>query len=301
MKYNKQALSISNQVVQLKKRGLKFNDDAFAKKVLSRISYYRLRAYTFPFQDNTNPEHPFITEIDFETIISLYSFDAKLRVLVFEAIEKIEIALRTQIIYQFSMTHGSHWQTDPTLYRDVARFASHLDTLNKEIDRSDETFISHYNDTYTSPSQPPSWMSLEVASMGTLSKIYQNLRKSDEKERVAKYFGLPNVNVMENWMFCFSTLRNICAHHGRLWNRRVTSQPTLPYNTTNTFFKKEEINTVYPNKLYATLCCMRYMLREIDAEYEFHTNVKSLMDDCVFNQEKEMGFIENWKSHPIWI
>ena len=300
MKYNKLPISITNQVTKLKERGLELNDDAFAKKVLSRISYYRLRAYTFPFQDNNDPDHPFIQKIDFETIVSLYNFDSKLRILAFEAIEKIEIALRTQIIYQFAMSHGSHWQTDPNLYRDVARFASHLETLNKEISRSDETFISHYNSKYSSPSQPPSWMSLEVASMGTLSKIYQNLRKSDEKERVAKYFGLPNINVMENWMFCFSTLRNICAHHGRLWNRRLTSIPTLPYNTSNSFFSKLELKSIYTNKLYATLCCMRYILREIDVENDFHIKIKELMDKAVFNQEKEMGFVENWRDHPIW-
>ncbi len=85
MKYTKQAVSIPDQVNKLKGQGLRFQDKNYGRKVLSRISYYRLRAYTYPFQDNEDPNHPFIKDVDFETIISLYRFDQKLRVLVFDA------------------------------------------------------------------------------------------------------------------------------------------------------------------------------------------------------------------------
>ena len=205
MRYNKKPISFQTQVAQLKAKGLSFDNEQNAETTLSRISYYRLRAYTYPFQDNTVSNHPFIIPVSFEEIIALYRFDSELRVLVFDAIEKIEIALRTQIIYQLAMSYGSHWQTDPNLYRDTARFTKHLGSLQGEIDRSDETFIEHYNNKYSTPSQPPSWMSLEVASMGTLSKIYQNLKKGPEKQAVADSFGLPEINIMENWMFCFSS------------------------------------------------------------------------------------------------
>ena len=300
MKYNKQPVSIANQVIKLKERGLQFKDESLAEKVLSRINYYRLRAYTFPFQNNIDTEHKFKDKIDFDTIIDLYKFDSNLRSLMFEAIEKVEIAFRTQIIYQFSMVHGSHWQTNPNLYKDVARFASHLEALNKEISCSEETFIRHYKAKYTDPSQPPSWMSLEVASMSILSKMYQNLKSGPEKEAVFKSFGLPNVKVMENWMFCFSTIRNICAHHGRLWNRRLSSLPLLPYNTQNIFFNKEEVKKIYPNKLYATLCCLRYILKEIEIESDFSEKVKILMGKCPLSQQKEMGFVLNWRKHSVW-
>lgn len=300
MKYNKPTVSFADQIVKLKGRGLKFQDEASAKHTLSRISFYRLRAYTYPFQDNKNSNHPFTSEIDFETIIKLYKFDRKLRLVVFDAIEKIEIALRTQIIYHFAIRHGSHWQLDPSLFRDTARFSTHLATLQKEVDRSDETFIKHYKKKYTKPTQPPSWMSLEVASMGTLSKIYQNLKKGAEKQTVSDNFGLPDFTFLENWMFCFSSLRNICAHHGRLWNRRLSAIPKLPYNTNNQFLSKAEIGSLYANKIYATLCCINYMITEIDSEHKFKIKLKKLMKDCPLNQEKDMGFPKDWNNHAFW-
>lgn len=300
MRYSKPAISLQKQVASLKAKGLSFINEQEAETTLSRISYYRLRAYTYPFQDNTVPMHPFIVSITFEEIIALYRFDRALRVLVFDAIEKIEIALRTQIIYHFAMTYGSHWQTDPNLYRDTALFTKHLGNLQVEVDRSEETFIKHYKAKYTSPSQPPCWMSLEVASMGTLSKIYQNLKKGPEKQAVADSFGLPEINIMENWMFCFSSLRNICAHHGRLWNRRMSAIVKLPYNTTGTFLNKQEIKNIYSNKLYAVLCAVKYMLDQIDAANGFSNELKMLIGSCPVGQEKEMGFVKDWDKHPLW-
>lgn len=300
MKYTKQPLSISEQVQKLKQRGLIINDKQFTEKTLAHISYYRLRAYTYPFQDNKDPESPFIEEVTFETIIDLYRFDQKLRVLIFDAIEKIEIALRTQIIYQFSLKHGSHWQTNPHLYRDTARFAKHLESLNREIERSDETFIKHYKKKYSEPSQPPSWMSLEVASMGTLSKLYQNMKDSDAKRTVADNFGLINISNLENWMFCFSSVRNICAHHSRLWNRRLSSIIKLPYITKYDFLNKREVKKIYTNKIYATLLAMDYVLKIVNPSFEFSNKLKQLMTECPLSQQKAMGFTDNWQNHSFW-
>lgn len=300
MKYTKPALSFSQQITDLKAKGLEIINEASAENSLSRISFYRLRAYTYPFQDNADSNHPFIQKLNFDEIISLYNFDRELRILVFDAIERIEIALRTQIIYQFAMSYGSHWQIDPNLYRDIARFTKHIGTLQAEIDRSDETFIEHYCDNYSSPTQPPSWMSLEVASMGTLSKIYQNLKKSPEKEAVANSFGLTQIDIMENWMFCFSSLRNICAHHGRLWNRRMTALIKLSYNTSYPFFDKNEIRRIYQNKLYAVLCAMQYMLNQIEPSNNFKDRLKGLISTIPLGQEREMGFNKDWDKHPFW-
>lgn len=221
MKYIKPPIPILEQIETLKKRGLLFNDEKRAAHYLSNISYYRLRAYTYPFQDNNDENHPFVKKVSFEEIIELYVFDRQLRLLLFDGIEKIEIALRTQIIYNFSLKHGGFWHLNPSLYKDAVRFANHIDSLQKEIDRSHETFISHYKAKYTQPSEPPCWMSLEVSSMGLLSKIFQNLMQSPEKKEIAKHFGITNPAILENWMHCFCNLRNICAHHGRIWNRRL--------------------------------------------------------------------------------
>ena len=310
MDYNKQPVTFRKQVEKLKSRGLIFSDENKAEQVLSRISYYRLRAYTYPFQDNEDPKHPFTTTIDFDTIINLYRFDQKLRILIFDAIEKIEIALRTQIIYQLALTHGSHWHTNKSLYNDnffinndgnkVYFFDMHIKTLESELKRSNETFIKHYKAKYSHPTMPPAWMTLEVASMGTLSKIYKSLKPSPQKTAVAKYFGLPNVYVLENWMLSFSSTRNICAHHGRLWNRRLTANLKLPYNTKHTFYSKQEIKSLYPNKVYTILMAMNYMLKVIEPNCTFGNDIKKLMASCELDQRKVMGFTPDWDKHPFW-
>jgi len=296
MKYEKLPITVSEQVNKLKGRGLSFENELKAQEYLSNISYYRLRAYTYPFQDNLHENQLFNVEISFEQIIDLYIFDRKLRLLIFDAIEKIEVALRTQIIHNFALSHGSHWQLKPELYREPMRFANHLDSLQKEIDRSTETFISHYKNKYTQPSEPPCWMSLEVSSMGLLSKIFQNLKKGPEKEAVTTHFGLTDLSVIENWILCFSTLRNICAHHGRIWNRRLIPIK-IPTHPINKFLKNKK---VYTNKLYATLSCVEYVLKIISPENNFSTQLKGLMNECPLAQSKEMGFPTNWLEEDLW-
>ncbi|MEZ5068228.1 MAG: Abi family protein [Bacteroidia bacterium] len=296
MKYNKVPIKFTEQIELLKQRGLRFSNESSALRYLSNISYYRLRAYTYPFQDNSHSHQPFIVDVTYEESIDHYVFDRKLRLLIFDAIEKIEIALRTQVIYHFALNHGSHWQLKPELFRDAMRFANHLDSLQKEIDRSNETFIEHYKNKYTNPAEPPCWMSLEVSSMGLLSKIFQNLKKGPEKIAVTTHFGLRDVSVIENWILCFSTLRNICAHHGRIWNRRLI-KIKLPTHTSQNFLKNK---TVYTNKLYATLSCIEYVLKLISPGSTFSIRLKSLMKTCPLAQTKEMGFPDDWLKEELW-
>jgi abortive infection bacteriophage resistance protein len=297
MKYSKPPLSIADQIAKLKQRGLTFNDEQKAAHYLSNISYYRLRAYTYPFQDNSDPNHPFIKEISFEDIIGLYVFDRRLRLLVLNAIEKIEISLRTKIIYEYALAHGSHWFADEKLFHSRRFFQANNLTLNKEINRSTETFIEHYKQTYITPELPPSWMSLEVISMGLLGKLFSNLKRDAVKTKVANEFGLKKSEYLTSWVHAFVNLRNICAHHSRLWNRRFTIVPKLPYNTASTFIQNTNI---YDNKLYAQLCCMNYITRIISPESSFVSDLKDLLGTCSLVDCKEMGFPDAWKDEPIW-
>lgn len=286
-----------DQITRLKQQGLRLNDEKKVAHYLSNISYYRLRAYTYPFQNNADPNHPFTSDVDFDDIINIYVFDRRLRLLVFNALEKIEIALRTKIIYEFSLTNGSHWHENADMYRNRTYFEKNIDALYEEIDRSSETFIEHYKNKYSSPTYPPAWMSLEVISMGLLSKLYSNLNNSEEKKKVAKELGLPKPFILESWMHAFSGLRNICAHHSRLWNRRFTIIPILPYNTVNPFIQNFKIKK---NKLYAQLCCINYITRIISPNSSFVSDLKVLLQTCDLVDCKEMGFPNNWEEETIW-
>ncbi len=303
MNYNKPPLSFSDQIARLQDRGLIINDVNDAEHYLRNISFYRLRAYTYPFQDNTDPNHPFNTpDLTFNDIIDLYNFDRKLRLLVYDAIEKIEVALRTQIIYHWSMNHGGHWYTNPKLYRSQHAFDNQMIAIKDELKRSTETFIDHYYTTYTSPDDPPAWMSLEVISIGRLSQLFQSLSKGPEKNAITKYFGLNKVDLMENWMHAIANIRNICAHHGRLWNRRLTTHIDLPTHPRYDFvIKKFEYQGIYPYKLYPSLCAMVYLMNIINPQSTFRERLVALVRSCPWRHASEMGFPVDWDDDPFWI
>ncbi len=297
MQFDKQPINITAQIALLKGRGLLFKDETKSAHYLTNISYYRLRAYTYPFQENSNPDHPFIDQIHFEDIIDLYVFDRKLRMLAFDAIEKIEIALRTKIIYHFALTYGSHWHENGSLYINKNRFIKDISQLYEEIDRSTETFIKHYISKYTNPEYPASWMSLEVASMGLLSKLFSNLKNGSEKKSVYTDFGVRDYKILESWLHSICHVRNICAHHGRLWNRRLTAMPMMPRNPIYPFLNSTSINL---NKIYATFSCMTYILNNISPGNNFNHSLKELLKSCPLVNIKEMGFPKDWEQEPLW-
>lgn len=224
-------------------------------------------------------------------------FDRRLRLLVLDAIEKIEIAFRAKIIYHYALQYGAHWHENPNIFFNTTRHTKDLVKLYEEIDRSTETFISHYKNKYSHPQYPPAWMSLEVASLGLLSKFFGNLKRSPVKKIVAREFGLNKEDLLENWIHVFASVRNICAHHSRLWNRRLTLQPQLPVNAIYDFV---DTSGLYPNKLYATLCCMNYILHIISPGSVFNVRLIELMASCPIVDEKEMGFSEYWREEALW-
>lgn len=297
MQFTKKPLSIADQIVKLSGRGLNIQDVPFAESKLSHISYYHLRAYTYPFQNNTDSDHPFTRAISIEEILSFYEFDRDLRLLIFDAIERIEIALRTKIVYHFALAHGSHWFENKALYRNWNYFANDIASLDKEIDRSDEEFIRHYKKKYTNPLRPPAWMSLEVATLTTLSKLFQNLTRSPEKKIVAKSFGLDFL-ILENWMHVLSNVRNICAHHCRLYNRTLSQSLVIPIYTFNN--KWISTNSIDNAKIYAVICAIIYLLDRINNSYDIRTRMNALFAKYPDVNPALLNFPSNWQNEPLW-
>lgn len=197
--YTKKPLTLADQVARLKQRGLVVDDESEATAYLFNISYYQLRAYTYPFQENDeDSDHNFTRkDIHFKDIIDLYCFDRRLRSFIFNAIEKIEVAVRTKIVQIYAeSTNNSHWYDDASLYRfDYDDLMEHIDA---DINRSNEDFIKHYNSKYNNPPMPPSWMALEVVSFATLSRLFQFLKLDSRKEYITEQFGLKKVAILEN-------------------------------------------------------------------------------------------------------
>ena len=224
MEYEKQPLSFEDQIELLQSRGLIIQDAKSAVFFLKRVNYYRLSAYCIPFQQ---PKDRFKQSTTLENICDLYFFDRKLRQLVFDALQTIEIAIRTRISYQLAHTYGAFGYVDPdnfaSYFMDHARW---IRDIQSAISRSSEEFVRHFRNKYSNSPHLPIWMAIELISFGMLSRLVRGLKHQDLK-KVCILLNVPTA-AFPSWMHSLSYVRNICAHHGRLWNRQLAIPPKIP-------------------------------------------------------------------------
>ena len=297
MKYDKQPIALLQQLKLLEQRGLIIQNEEIALSQLQSISYFRLANYWHSMEVPNSDKHQFLPNSNFDDVIELYQFDKKLRTLVFTSIQDIEIALRTRIIQCFSLKYGAFWFMDVRLFKNESIFATCLENIQKEVNRSNEDFLKEHFKKYDEPSLPPVWKTMEVISFGTLSKLYCNFNDTGVKKQVAKSFGLPQYLYLESWMKCASVLRNYCAHHARLWNRRFPIMPQLPKRLP---LKWIGTNCIRPIKLYAQLCCLAYWEQSINPNSQFKSGIKTLLSHTPQTTLKAMGFPANWREEPLW-
>lgn len=174
MKYDKPSLSIDEQLNQLKERGLIIENYDEARSFLERVSYYRLSAYTRFFQVDIN-SHTFQVNVTFQDVKELYQFDKALRMIVFNAIESIEVSVRTQIINQMSHFYGPHWYLNENLFRNRNFHSTLLNNISTLCEKKKEPFIQHYFNKYCDPAYPPGYMIFEIMSFGQLCQLYEQI------------------------------------------------------------------------------------------------------------------------------
>ena len=296
MKYTKLPMDLPDQVQVLKDRGLAVEDEQFALHKLDFISYYRLANYWRPMEAD-KATHSFKPGSRFSDIVSLYDFDMALRTLIFTAIQNIEIAFRSKIIHCFSLKYGSFWFMDSNLFKNRCFYARCLSSLEEEIHRTKEEFIRVHFAKDSDPAYPPVWKSLEVASFGTLSKIFSNFADNTVKKDVARGLGLPQHVFLESWMTAIAVLRNCCAHHARTWNRIFTIKPQLPATLNGKWITDRSMP---PYKLYPQLCCIQYLLNAIGVGDGFKSGLKALFAAYPNVDSSAMGFPATWSTEPLW-
>ena len=186
---------------------------------------------------------------------------------------------------------------DVGLFKDKCIFRNCLENIQKEVSRSNEDFLKEHFTKYDTPSLPPVWKTMEVVSFGTLSKLYGNFSDTEVKKEVARSFGLPQYLYLESWMKCAAVLRNYCAHHARLWNRRFPIMPHLPKKLPLAWIG---ISALRPMKLYAQLCYLAYLEQSICPNSDFKEEIIMLLSDKSQTITKAMGFPKNWQEEPLW-
>ena len=295
--YSKPSKSIAEQIALLESRGLRIADHASAERALSFISYYRLRAYWLYFEaDLSNGLRRLRPGTSLKQVLALYEFDRELRLIVLDAIERIEVAARGSWAHQLAMRHGSHGYLKPSLYPDRSQFDANYRALLDEVTRSHDSFIVHYKRTYDEPLMPPVWMSAELMSFGLLSKWQGALGAAADRKGIARPLGLSDKTYF-SFIHHLTNIRNVCAHHGRLWNRLFAVRPVLPSQPSN--LAASLVQNAEP-ALYNTLTIMIFVLTRIDPDQGLGRRLAALLMRHPTNDLGAMGFPEDWQRRDIW-
>ncbi|SMG66502.1 abortive infection bacteriophage resistance protein [methanotrophic bacterial endosymbiont of Bathymodiolus sp.] len=334
MSYEKPWKSYQEQLDQLIERGLIVTDTEKALHYLERIGYYRLSGYLYPFKERSGvccPLYPengkkfkkgntnrlvledFKQGACFQNAVELYVFDKKLRLLVLDALERIEIGLRVDISHSLGKKDTFAYLKPEHIFEGFAAnlnkktgLTDHHQWLGKHaglVVRSKEDFIKHHKSKYGLPL--PIWVVCEIWDFGTLSTLFAGMKETDQ-DQIAQKYGLSNGRIFAGWLRSLNYLRNVCAHHSRLWNRNIIIRPKLP--------SVEEVGWIEPFidnehcqiRVFLLLCISKHLLTTINPNTTWWERLNQLLLEFpdLSHLEldlKSMGIVENmeqWTWNP---
>lgn len=305
MDYTKPPLTTLQHIVQLKERGLNIPDEQRAINYLDHIGYYRLSAYCLPFEKRAGDQrtHQFVDNTSFDDILKLYIFDRELRLLIMEAIERIEVSVRNQWAGELSLkTKDSHAYMNADNFVDLWAHQRHMSKIASDVKQNKEVFIKHYLNKYQQPFLPPIWAIVETLTLGAFSQWFCNTKDKKVVQMIAKNMGLPTAEIIEGVLQPLALIRNICAHHGRLWNRHLVKK--IPYIKKLEPVLKLRINGDQKqpeNTLYNYLVVTSHMMKKIQPASTWQERLSEKINEASNEQQKAMGFPNNWQQHPFWL
>jgi abortive infection bacteriophage resistance protein len=220
----KQATNIADQIKRLRDRNVIISDEEKAKENLLDIGYYRLGFYFFPFE-LTYPElrhrdHMMKAGTKFTDAVALYYFDFDVRNILMKYISRIEVALRTYMIYTLS----NKYRHDPCWFVNNSVVGQDfIDNFDKSCydDIKKNPTIRRHHKHYKSDKYAPAWKTLEYMTLGSILTLYADLILIDDKRLISQKFGINQTVVFENYMEAIRCIRNICAHGAVLYDARM--------------------------------------------------------------------------------
>ena len=325
--FTKPAITPLEQLELLKKRGLTIIDGTRSLCFLEAVGFFRLTPYMRPFQIGDG-EHQFKHGTKFKQLTRLYDFDRCLRLLIIDAIERTEVAIRAHISNELGSKYGAHWYLDKDHFKKSYQHQrliqtvhdkqqAALDDYNRECQRIEqlkttdkiyktylknkrgqESYGRHYALTYHQPELMPSWAMLEEISLGELSHLYKGLARDKDKKSIAHGFDL-YPPLLESWLHTITVIRNICAHHARLWNRELGIKPAYP--TQKSFSWPSYLDKEHPHTRVAIVFpILHHMMQRVSPDTGWHNRLFSLFDDFNEIPLNSMGLPRNWRSDKFW-
>lgn len=299
--YTKPWMSLADQVNKLKTRGLVVNDPLAAAEYLGHVNYYRFAGYALAF---CSGQHQFRSGTTFEQVQKAVEFDTSLRSLVSDWLQTAELDIRTQTAHQFASVYGAFGHCDASNFQ--ARFshkvthAQWLARLQKDTKQSEkERFILHFKQKYSEYPDLPIWTAAEVMTFGALARMIAGMKKPDRRSLGQLYVFKPEQ--FSSTVLHLSYVRNVCAHHSRLWERLHQMKPKLP--------KTPEWRSPHltdNGRLFCTLLLLRQATQRTAANKVASDHYRDQITKLLLNPpnvprpEVRMGLPANWQQHPVW-
>lgn len=311
MKFTKPFLSYDQQADQLIARGLQ-GDKATITTHLQSVSYYRLSGYWYPFrkQDPANPARKlddFYPDATIAKVWDRYVFDRRLRLLVMDALERIEVDARTRLAYLHAEKHGPFgYADDPATLPglnlpDRTKF---LDYFREQLATSREEFVVHFRTKYGSDHNDlPIWVACELMTFGNLFTFYRGCKPDIQKELARRY--RVSDTVCQSWLKTLNTIRNICAHHARLWNRVLGVKPMIPNKDplwryeVDTAAGKQQV-PIPNDRVFSVLTICHHCLNVIAPGHSWKERFQKILAEHSDIPPAGLGLIPDWDKHPLW-
>ena len=289
---------------------------------LRRLGYYHLSAYWYPFRKTMPPivsgnikvnvprSSDFVSGCSFQHALEVYVFDKRLRLLILDAIERIEVAIRVDVAYILGakdpFAHSKpellHGQFTKKINQrnDATDYETWIGKYQTREKNAKDDFARHYREKYGFPF--PIWVAVELWDFGMLSMFYQGMNIID-KAAVAERYGIRDWQVMESWLRSLNFVRNVTAHHGRLWNRNLIDQPKFPKRGQISSFDSLIDSPLVETRIYAVLCILIYFMKQICPNSTWITRLQSHVESfpvVPILTISDMGFPANWATHDFW-
>lgn len=281
-------LDISKQIDNLEEKGLLFRDKTYVAEYLNDISYFRLiKAYDRDFKSKNGS---YCSNTYFDDILDLYFFDSNLKQLIFPLIEIVEINLRCRIVNYFSIKYGSFGYEDCANFYNSKFHSDFIDAIEKKKKDSKAPFVKNFINTYD-PAKVPFYALVELFDFGMLSMFLNNMKYSDRNEIALTYqlnYGSKKGEFLSSWIRSISYVRNICAHHGRLYDFDLQFQPKL--------LDEDSRKKIQNNKIFCILVCIKRLLPKNKSHWiEFIDRISALLKKYSKLDKSKIGFFDDWE------
>jgi abortive infection bacteriophage resistance protein len=323
VEYSKPWLSVDEQVDQLHRRGVHVPDRAAAAALLREVGYYRLTGYLYPFRESIWTERAgrtSVTVLDtyragttFTEAAVLLAFDRQLRLLVIEGVERIEVAIRTHLAHVLGRS-SPFAHEDATTFTDAftarqsdgtgapSAHEEWLDRVRRRQLDSDEAFVAHFRTKYDG--RMPIWALIEILEFGQVSRLYGGLR-NDVATETAAAFGVPTKKLMQSWLATINYVRNVAAHHARLFNRKLVVAPRRPTAEQVPLLAHLSAETA-PKRfgVYSALAVMAYLLASVSDDDDWPERTAALLGrfpESAALDLGSMGALPHWLSGDLWV